>query len=155
MVIKNELIYKPSIKVLEKEEDVITLIREVNSDLSKLGYCNLLISLKKVLKTIESGKYEFQREDSIVDSVDLSKAKNLIETYKRFSEGGCQSCKKMSHYMPFPDEHVNYCSKFENKEIVESGFSPRINQFYKTGCEVKEPIFKKSLDKLLEESEDK
>ena len=151
MVLKNNLTYESPIKKIKSEGDVIVLLNDVASNLHSVGYPTPAVSLKEFLKIIEKGKYEVQGKDSLnINSVDLSKAQNLIADYRHHSEGGCPSCIKIGSYMPFEDEHVTYCSLYEKANVVDSGSSPKINQFYKTGCINKKPVFSKTIEQLLE-----
>jgi hypothetical protein len=156
MVLKNNLTYESPIKKIKSEVDVIVLLNDVASNLHSVGYPTPAVSLKEFLKIIEKGKYETQGKDNLnINSVDLSEAQDLIADYRRQSEGGCESCTHIGRYMPFPDEHVTYCSLYENENIVGEGSSPRIETFYETGCDEKKPIFSKTIENIVKEHESK
>jgi len=148
MVLESEIKYKAPFKEIKKEKDVIKLLNDVGKDLHMVGLRASEASLKEFLRIIEKGKYE-KSSEGIKQVVDLSDAKFLVNQYRRGSEGGCQSCKKYGHYMPFQDEHVFYCGLDENPEKVDFGKSQKIKKFYETGCEDKKPVFTKTIEEII------
>lgn len=154
MVLINHLTYETTIKEIEKEEQVIELIKDVAVDIHMLGFPVGDYNTKSILRQIEHGKYDApkQKGNNFFYSVDLSKAQSLIEDYRRNSEGGCQSCKEKGMHKPYPDETLIYCRLYENhKELDLVGSSPRVNEFYKKGCEDRKPIFKKTIEEIVEQ----
>jgi hypothetical protein len=160
MPIINNLLHEPKIERIEKEEQLIDFLKEIKSSIGRyLNIVNLTSpkeSLKDILKIVEEGKYEGRRNTTVtleqdpIYRIDLSKAKQIIYNYRRNSEGGCQSCKKIASYMPCQDEHVTYCTLFEVADVVSSGSSPRISAFYQAGCNDRKPVFKRKLEEILE-----
>ena len=151
MVLIDKLMYEPLIDEIRKEEEAIQLISDVRNDIQKVDFLVDEGSLKKFLEFIENGKYEIQDTSNGVQTIiDLSKAQNLINDYRRLSKGGCQSCEHIRAFKPLPDETVKYCNLYEDKNTVDEGFSPKIKEFYKNGCDEKKPIFRQ-LEKVLKD----
>jgi len=144
-------------KIKAPEDQILALLRDVKSNVALLNMDIRRLSLQDVSNIIERGELIFpkiisdgNKEVKINYNVDLSKAKQLINDYKYKSEGGCQSCIYIRGFMPLQDEHVTFCSKYEQSDAIDSGFSPRIDKFYKAGCEDKESKIKRKLENLLE-----
>jgi hypothetical protein len=150
MVLKNNLTYEPPMKKIKEEGDIIILLDDVAANLHSVGYPTPTVSLKEFLTIIEKGEYEVQGTNSLTyNHVDLSKAQNLIRNYRYNSERGCQSCDHEKSYMPLPDEHVTFCSLYEEHDVVDSGSSPRVKQFREVGCSDKKAIFPKTIEQIL------
>ncbi len=155
MPIINNLVYEPEIKKIEKEEQVIELIKKIGGNLHEFGLSFSTDSLKGYLAIIEQGVYVVpKRRSPFINSVDLSSAKSLIDQYRRKSEGGCQSCKERYSHKPFPEDTLFYCNLSESpEELGMIGDSPKVNKFYKKGCEDRKPIFSRTIEQLLEENQ--
>ena len=151
--------YTPS-----EEEKVIRLLKDVRDNVSLLRPDLEKQRLEIILEVVEKGKWELQdlnvpntksldslKQIELIYNIDLSQAKNIIAQYRHDSEGGCESCVKRGHYMPFSDEHVFFCSKYESPEKLDFGNSPRRIKFNETGCDEKEPILKRKLEEVLKE----
>jgi len=137
-------------------ERIIGLLKDVRLNLSMLDKDFEGKSLQDILEVVEKNELVIKHQSNdenpqaeISYNIDLSYAKNRINQYRNDSEGGCKSCKRLRHYMPLQDEHVLFCDKYEKKDIVDSGHSPRITQFFKTGCGEKETIISKKLEEVL------
>ena len=161
MVLINNLVYETNLKKIEKEEQVIELLNEVNHDVASFLNVVGLDSLKGVLKVVEEGVYESKRNEKpsgpkITYRIDLSQAKALINQYRSLSEGGCQSCEEYGHNKPLLDENIFYCKLDEqealNREELNFGDSPKISKFYKKGCEDRKPIFSRTIEQILEKN---
>ena len=153
MPLINNLVYEPEIKEIEKEEQVIELLKEVSEDMNHLIGYYAPRPLKEVLKIIEEGEYQIKGDKGIVNAVDLSQAKSMIQSYRGKSEGGCQSCKERYSHKPFPEDTLFYCNLSESpEELGIIGDSPKVSKFYKKGCKDKKPIFSKTIEQILEEN---
>ena len=149
MVLINNLVYEPKIKEINEEKQIIELLNEVSEDLSILrdGPAG---SITSILKSIEKGEYQFKGDKGVVNVIDLSQAKTLINQYRKDSEGGCEPCKEKDYYKPNSDDSIKYCKLHELPKFVDSDISPRLKQFYEKGCKDKTPIFTKTIEQLLE-----
>jgi len=158
MPIKNILIYEPSLKGIEKEEDVIELLKEVKKNIDEIYPTTKPFQkkpLKEVLEIVEKGSYTppFARY-SILDEIDLLRAKNLISEYRRLSEKGCQSCKNLAKACYF-NEIFFFCELHEKEQYdnpgkinIDSNYSPRVLQYEETGCNERQAVFRK-LEEIL------
>ena len=164
MPIINNLLHEPVIKEIEKEEELIYLLKEVRSSigmyLNVVNITNPDESLKDILKIVEQGKYE-SRRNARVDSepdpiyrIDLSKAKDLITQYRHYSEGGCQSCTNLRKFHSNMETYT-YCNVGEDESSVVnppvSNQSKKVEESSKTGCEYKKFIFSKTIEEILKD----
>jgi hypothetical protein len=152
MVLKSKLKYEPPFNKIEKESDIIILLDDVAVNLCSVGYPTPMVSLKEFLPVIEKGKYEVQGKDKYnIVSVDLSKAQDLIQEYRRLSEGGCYSCINIGAHHPFPNETSWYCKLSETGKTSDEAHSPRVEKFYKTGCDEIKHILPKTIEEVLKD----
>lgn len=142
-----------------EEQKIIRLLKDVRTSVALLRPDFENKRLEDILEVVEKGKLIFQKEANPEEiwvelnyKIDLSEAKEIIDDYRYKSEGGCQSCKRKASFMPFSDEHVTYCSLYENESTTNEGSSPRITQFYNTGCDDKEVIFNKKIEEIIKEN---
>jgi len=156
MPIINNLDYESTIEKIEKEEQVIELIKDVAVNIHMLGFPVGDYNAKSILQQIEHGKYDApkQKGDNFIHSVDLSKAQALISQYRKKSEGGCQSCMNLEkHYED--NETYRYCNVGENKDFAINSLdevSPKVEKYFEKGCEDRKPIFSKTIEEILEEA---
>lgn len=149
--------------IQDKESQILNLLRDVKSNISILKKDITKLSLVEILQIVENEKCiikkqvdlrhlerKIQTRAGINYEVDLSEAKQMVRNYRNNSEGGCGSCKYIRSYMPLQDEHVLFCKKYEKEDVVDSGNSPRISQFYEDGCDDKEVIIKRKIKEVLE-----
>lgn len=167
MPLKQEFVYKiwEGVKFIPGEENrVIGMLKDVRLNLSMLDKDFKGKSLQEILKIIEEDKLIIKHKSDnenpqaeIVYEIDLSNARTRINNYRHDSEGGCQSCKLKKVYTPLQGEHFTYCEKVEDEVFARDNWSltnsqsPRISQFYKTGCGEKEPILKRKLEEVLKD----
>lgn len=158
MPIINNLVYEPDIEGIKKEEQVIELLNDVKKSIA-LFYNVRSNSLEKVLKIVEQGVYESERngkpsEPLVTYRVDLSKAQSLIQDYRRKSEGGCESCIDRKKFYE-NNETYKYCRIGENENSAKdfsNNNSPKINKFSEKGCKDRQPIFSKTIEQILKEA---
>lgn len=162
MPLEQNFVYTPweGIKFIQDGEEgrILGLLKDVRANLSilKPNFSNQ--NLKEILVLVEGKELILQARPNekephaeINYRIDLSNAKQRIDQYRRDSEGGCQSCKRLRHFMPLQDEHVYFCNKYENNDVTDSGHSPRLERFYKTGCDEKEFIIGRKLEEVLKD----
>ena len=138
---------------------VLSMLHEVRDSVGKLDSSFLHAGLARVLKVIEDGKYELNGEVST--RIDLSSAKGVIDAYRKYSEGGCQSCLNLGRETIDAQDATSgfYCSVSDpdfNKEAIGDqlgvryeGFSPKISKHYKNPCGDWRPRFSPKLKKLI------
>jgi len=161
MVLEQEIKYKvcDGVRYTQNPETkILNLLRDVRASAAILKPILSNHRLDTILEVVERGYWIIENKVNPKEplvalnyNVDLSQATNLVRQYRHDSEGGCQSCKAIRHYMPFQDEHVLYCSKYEKQDVTDSGHSPRIEKFSKTGCNDKEQILGRKLEEVLKE----
>ena len=159
MTLVSDITYLAPFGEIKEEKQIIALLEDVKNDLVGVDNSNKdLFDFKKLLNVIDGTKYEVIKE-SIRQVVDLSKAKHLIDSYRRQSEGGCQSCKEHGHFMPYQDEHIFYCKLYEQEKLDNNELdfenSPRISKFSEKGCKDKKPVFTKTIEQILKENKSK
>jgi hypothetical protein len=167
MVLEQEIKYKvcDEVRYTQSEEaKIINLLKDVRRSVAILKPVLSNHRLDTILEVIERGNWIIQDKVNPKEplvalnyNVDLSEAKNLVGQYRQHSEGGCQSCKAIRHYMPFQGDYFKYCSKVEDEEFAKSNWSNHnsasstIRKFYPTGCDDKEPIHKRKLEEVLKD----
>jgi len=149
MAIKNQLIYVSPINEIKQEQDILTLLKDVQLNLDKFS-CN--IKKTEVIKLIEQGKYQQKSDVIFYTEIDLSHAKKLLDDYKHLSERGCKSCRNNISFKPTSSETCFYCQIGETQEsipdITRRSRSPKIRKNYGVGCIDRVPIFK-PLEEIL------
>lgn len=145
----------------DREGQVLGLLRDVRANVCLLRPDISSHGLDVILKAVEEGEWILQKKDNAVlkkkgeeaelnYNIDLYQAKYLIGQYRRDSEGGCRPCIHIRSYMPCQDEHVTYCNLYEKEGVVSEGSSPRIAEFYKRGCDDRDPVLKRKLEEILQ-----
>ena len=71
-------------------ENILTMLRDVRSEIGKLQPTFAQLNLTEVLTVVENENYIVQ--DTIPTQVNLSNANSAVKAYRKGSEGGCQSC---------------------------------------------------------------
>lgn len=146
MSIKNNLTYEPPFKELEKEEEIISLLNDVKDSLYILDE-SINIPLDKIVSVIDKEVYDIKQNSFLFNSINLSQAKNFLDSYRYKSEGGCRSCQEMRRIKPLPDETILYCGLYENEEealanMNNSSQSDRIKKYFEKGCDKRKAIFR-------------
>ena len=147
--------------VQNEEKKVLDLLRDVRASVALLRPDVENQRLDDILEVVEKGKWILQKkvnpEKPAVElsyNIDLSEAKQLIDDYRKNSEGGCQSCKNLRRFFKNMETY-KYCKIGEDESSVlnppVSNLSSKIEKFYKEGCgEDKEVKIKTKLEELLE-----
>jgi hypothetical protein len=141
MTIVTTSTYEPSERVTVDGKGIVSLLKDVGADIIEFGKLKHL-PVEQILLLIEQGKFEtpshyFQGKGTLLKRLDLSAAKAIVDTYKRNSEGGCQSC---VYRKPVSDEGGEYCDIYEilkNQDVRNMGKSPCLNQYWEKGCKNK------------------
>jgi len=163
MSLVNKIVYRPSIKLLEKEEDILKLIADVKESLTSLNPLFKSKTLKETLSIIETEKYdlakEIERKSVVIEgeykspansnSVDISNAKKIVDTYREKSEGGCRSCQYKKEDFAIWANLGDICT-LKNLYIDEQ--KTRIEKHYENPCKDHNPYFSKTIEQLLENS---
>ena len=145
MVLLSEVKYETSIGRLEdlSPESVISMLREVKADIGRLDSSFADSDLARVLAVVEEGKYKVN--GNVSTHVDLLSARSVIYTYRKYSEGGCQSCVNLGReVIDAEDASVGlYCKKLdpdydadaiEGPRVRYEGSSPKIRTHYDKPC---------------------
>ncbi len=139
--------------VLQTLKEVRSEIGSQNSDFREREK-----SLRNVLAVVERGECVFE-QGGIQIKIDLSEAKKLIDFYRKYSEGGCQSCidagrdvmdARDATSFVFCKTHEKNPGDTQARCGYNSGFSPMVSQHYKNPCDFWLPRFNQTLEKLLE-----
>ena len=144
----------------EVSKAVLSMLHDVRDSVGKLENSFLNVSLARVLEVVESGKYELN--GNVSTRINLSSAKSVINSYREYSEGGCQSCVSLGRetidaqdatsgrYCQVSDPDFNKNAIGDELGVRHEGFSPKINKHYKNPCGDWKPKFLPTLDKLIE-----
>lgn len=141
---------------------VLSMLHDVRDSVGKLDSSFLNAGLAKVLEVVEAGKYELNGEVST--RIDLSSAKGVIDAYRKYSEGGCQSCLNLGRetidaqdassgfYCEVSDPDYDKNAVGDRLGVRYSGFSPKISKHYKTPCgDDWKPRFSPKLEEIISE----
>ncbi len=153
----------------DKEKQVIELLNNIRATTAVIKPSFSRVNLKLVLDTVKEGKLVLQSQTGVNPiklersigkeisqnyKIDLSEAKGIIDDYMAHSERGCEYCGNLGKV--YKDmETDKYCKIGETeKSIVKSPIlnneSPKIHQFWKTGCNDR-TLTLKPLEELLTE----
>ena len=138
------------------------MLHEVRDSVGKLDNSFLNAGLARVLEVIKDGKYELNGEVST--RIDLSSTKGVIDAYRKYSEGGCQSCLNLGRetidaqdassgfYCRVSDPDYDKNAIGDRLGVHYGGFSPKISKHYKSPCGSDwKPRFSPKLEKLISE----
>lgn len=150
--------YTLPVKRLETEEDMLSVLRDVRNVIMDASQHMEPKNFTNILRIIEIGKYEASDKSE----VDLKQAKDFANSYRRCSEGGCQSCTQFAKENLMrsmePQDSFSYCHIHENTTETPKvcgygcGFSPMIKKHFSTPCEDWNPTFSKTLNQLIKET---
>ena len=167
MPLLQEVKYETKIKLgdipaVEVPKVVLSMLHDVRDSVGKLNSSFLNAGLVKVLAVVETGKYELDGEVST--RIDLSSAKKVIDSYREYSEGGCQSCLNLGRetidaqdassgfYCRASDPDYDKNAIGDKLGVRYEGFSPKISKYYKNPCgDDWKPRFSPKLEKLISE----
>ena len=161
MVLVSEVKYETKVREFEdiSPEAVLSMLRDVRVDIGKLDVLFLDAGLVRVLEVVEAGKYEMN--GSVLTRIDLSSANGVVNVYRKYSEGGCQSCVSLGRETVDAQDGRSgwYCKisdpDYDKKVIGDSsrckyvGFSPKVSKYHKTPCDSWKPTFSPPLEVLL------
>jgi hypothetical protein len=158
MVLVSELAYEVSEEVPKElsSERVLGMLEDVKANIGEVSFPLGRMDLAGVLKIVESGTYD-SKGDQITLRIDLSAAKNIVENYRRESEGGCYSCVNLTKQVIDAQDATSgtYCGKsdpdFDSKKGVKfCGPSSKISKYADDGCIYWESKLSPPLEVLLE-----
>jgi hypothetical protein len=149
-----------------EEEKIIRLLKDVRENICLLRPDLANQELDTVLEAIEKGEWNLQnlnipgkelfdpiKQIEVNYHIDLSQAKEIIDNYRHFSEGGCRPCINLINF-PKDMETCQYCKIGENEDSLKdtnvSNKSPKVQEFYKRGCDDRCPVLKRRLEEVLE-----
>lgn len=139
-------------------EAVLVMLYDVRLEVAKKDDSFEDYSLGKVLEVIESGEYIAKGE--ISTRIDLSSAKKVIDTYRKYSEGGCKSCESLGReIIDAQDASVGKYCKVSDPDYDENalgdvrvkyeGKSPKVKRNYDHPCDDWKPRFSPVLEELI------
>lgn len=148
--------YEPEVKEIEKEEDIVKLVREVKRNLGSVDCRFNDASLLDVVSVIDRGSYNhiLRLLDSVVrNEIDLSVPQRMISNYRNLSGDGCRSCESYGSARISEDEGCEFCRRYEpgfprTREAGLFGMSERIKKYSEKGCSDMKPVFRK-LEEVL------
>ncbi|MBI2661851.1 hypothetical protein HYX11_00135 [Candidatus Woesearchaeota archaeon] len=156
MVLLSKIEYEPAIKGFKdiSPESILKMLYDVRQEIGKLEPSFADIDLLRVVAIVESGKYEINR--NILTKIDLSSAKQIVNTYRNNSEGGCESCSNFSIDIINDNRDMFfYCDIKEHYQRTpqecghNNGFSPELAKYYETPCASWKPKFSPKLEELI------
>ena len=161
MVLLSKIKYETSINDLKdiSPDSVLSMLRDVRVDIGKLDGSFTDVDLTRVLSIVETRKYEVN--GSVSTCIDLSSAKGVIDAYRRYSEGGCQSCLSLGRETIDAQDATSgwYCQvsdpDYDSNVIGDrpgvrySGSSPKVKRHQNTPCDFWEPRFSPKLEELI------
>jgi hypothetical protein len=161
MALLSEVKYETSIRGLKgiSPDSVLSMLRDVQTDIGRVDSSFADADLTKVLAVVETGKYEVN--GSVSTRIDLSSAKDVIDAYKRYSEGGCQSCVSLGRetidaqdatsgwYCRVSDPDYDANAIGDRPGVRYSGFSPKVKKHHNMPCDNWKPRFSPRLEELI------
>jgi len=161
MTLLSEVKYETGIEGVKdiSPESVVSMLRDVRVDIGKVDDSFANVDLSQVLLVIEAEKYKVN--GNISTRIDLSSAKGVIDAYRKYSEGGCQSCVSLGReiidaqdassgwYCQVSDPDYNAHLMSDRHGVRYSGFSPKVNKHYDLPCNDWEPRFSPKLEELI------
>ncbi len=161
MVSLSEIKYETRIKDLKdiSPKAVLTMLSDVRVEIGKLDGAFANFGLARVLAVVEARKYEMN--GSVSTRIDLSTAKDVIDAYRRYSEGGCQSCVSLGRetidaqdatsgwYCRVSDPDYDAKAVGDRLGVRYEGFSPKVKKHHGTPCGSWKPIFSPKLEDII------
>jgi len=161
MTLISERKYETTIKKLEdiSSEAVLSMLQEVRVNIGKLDGSFADVDLARVLEVVEAGEYKMNGSAST--RIDLSSAKSVVEAYRKYSEGGCQSCVSLGMettdaqdarsgwYCQVSDPDYDENVVGDRPRVRYEGFSPKVKKHYQTPCNSWKPRFSPQLEEFI------
>jgi fructose-1,6-bisphosphatase len=159
MPVIQKFVYEAPFNEIKSSEDIIALLNDIENSLSLIDP-NLKKSLRQSLIFAERGRY--RSTEKTRKELDLRVAKELIESYRESSEGGCKSCINLgTETICAEDAEVGFYCEVTDPDFDKnatglgvrySGFSPKVSRHYESPCAKWDPRFKKTIEQLLKEN---
>lgn len=143
----------------EISKAVLSMLHDVRDSVGKLENSFANLNLARVLKVVEKGKYEIN--GSVSTCINLSSAKEVINSYREYSEGGCKSCVHLGRetidaqdgtsgeYCEVSDPDFNKNARGDELGVRYAGFSPKVKKHYEKPCRDWKPKFSPTIDELV------
>ena len=152
MPLKTIIQYQPTIKRIEKGEDVRFLLKNLRDEITQ--FSDRLYSLPEILENVERrGTITISfPKDPIIKVINISEVQRILSWYRNRSEGACTSCTNARSYRPYSDETHTYCEMDETKENVndKTGQSPDVERYWNNSdCPKLEHIFEKTIEEII------
>jgi hypothetical protein len=161
MALVSEVRYETNLKNLKdiSPDSVLSMLREVQTNIGKVDSSFADVDLTRVLSVVETGKYEVN--GSVSTRIDLSSAKGVIDAYRRYSEGGCQSCVSLGRetidaqdatsgwYCRVSDPDYDTQAIGDRPGVRYQGFSPKVRKHHNIPCDYWKPRFSPKLEELI------
>jgi ribosomal protein L18E len=161
MVLLSKVKYETNIKELKdiSSDSILSMLKDVKADIRRVDDSFTDVNLVRVLAIIEKGKYLVN--GSVITIIDLSSAKNVVEAYRRYSEGGCQSCINLGRetidaqdaspglYCRVNDPDYDANALGYRSRVSYSGFSPKVRKHHNLPCDDWKPRFLPKLEELI------
>jgi len=161
MALLSEVKYETNIGELKdiSADSVLSMLRDVQTDIGRVDSSFAYADLAKVLAVVETGKYEVN--GSVSTRIDLSSAKGVVDAYRRYSEGGCQSCVNLRRetidaqdatsrwYCRVSDPNYDANAISDRPGVRYSGFSPKVRKHHDMPCDDWKPRFSPKLEELI------
>lgn len=153
--------YETEIKEYEdiSPEAVVSMLREVRTDVSKFDNSFADVDLTRVLAVVNAGEYEIT--GSVPIHIDLSSARIIVNGYRCGTKDGCTSCVNLGRetidaqnavsgwYCKVSDSDYNVNAVGDNSRCKYRGFSPKVKQHINTSCDSWKPRFSPKLEELV------
>ncbi|MCF7910207.1 hypothetical protein K9L16_00855 [Candidatus Pacearchaeota archaeon] len=156
----NLIVYEPPFDKIEKEQDLVLLLRDIGVSLKEIGALSDVeedVRLKNIAEIARNGGFYFNlslcSKLNLKSKFDLSPAKKLLRDYGEKSREGCRSCRLLGKGYE-SNETGLYCKLEETEKDIDfanSGRSKRVMKNYDSGCERGKPIFR-PIEVVLEET---
>ncbi len=161
MALLSEVKYETSISDLKdiSPDSVLSMLQDVKADIGRVDGSFADVDLTRVLAVVETGKYEIN--GSVSTRIDLSSAKGVIDAYRTYSEGGCQSCLTLGRetidaqdatsgwYCRVSDPDFDANAIGDRPRVKYSGFSPKVKKYHDRPCDDWKPRFSPKLEELI------
>jgi hypothetical protein len=152
-------------------QQIIELLNNVRAVTALLKPSFSRVNLKHVSDAVKEGRLVLQSQTSVNPvnlersigkqislnyDIDLSEAKQIIDNYIARSKRGCEYCGNLGTFYD-KNETGKYCKIGETEKSIVNfplmdNKSPKIHEFYVTGCKDRTQTFK-PLEELLREAE--
>jgi len=160
MTLISKIKYEPVINGFNdiSPEAVVSMLIDIRTDIGRLDSSFTDVDLARVIEVVDTGGYEVT--NGITTRIDLSSAKCVIDAYKEYSEGGCQSCVNLGKETIDAQDGTSgwYCkvsdpdydtNTISGTGVRYEGSSPKVKKHHDNPCDSWEPHFSPILEELI------